>query len=56
MFHVIKILFNLNYQENKNRTILSRDFQNFGNETLFFADHEDVKISPLTGWLQNYGS
>ena len=46
--YIIEIFFNLNPQGNEKLELFSQgtyDVQNFGNETLFIADHEDVKKS-----------
>ena len=51
--YIIQILFNLNYQGNEKFELFSQgiyDFQNLGNETLFIADHENVKKSAFD-WL-----
>ena len=46
--YVIKILFNLKSHGNEKLQPFSQgtyNFQNFGNATMFIADHEDVKKS-----------
>ena len=46
--YVIKILFNLNSQGNEEFELFSQgtyDFQNFRNEILYIADHDDIKNS-----------
>ena len=44
----MKLLFNLSSLGNEKFELFSQgtyDFQNVGNETLFIADYEDIKIS-----------
>ena len=51
--YVIKILFNLNSQKNEKVELFSQvthDSQDFGNKTLFIADHKNIKKSAFD-WL-----
>ena len=54
----MKVFFNLNSQGNEKFELLSQgayDFQNLGNETLFVADNEDIKISIFQQLTLSYG-